>query len=42
MEVYINDMLVKSKRAKIHIAYLEESFAIMRAYGMRFNPTKCV
>lgn len=42
MEVYINDMPVKSKMAKNHIAYLEKSFAIMRAYGMRFNPTKSV
>ena len=41
MEVYINDMLVKSTTAKLHIAHLSEAFQILRNYNMKLNPTKC-
>ena len=41
MEVYINDMLVKSPTAKIHIAHLSEAFQILREYNMKLNPAKC-
>ena len=34
IEVYINDMLVKSLRATNHIAHLEEAFGILRKHGM--------
>ena len=30
MEVYIDDMLVKSPTAKLHIAHLSEAFQILR------------
>ena len=39
MEVYIDDMLVKSITADLHIAYLSKAFQILRNYNM--NPAKC-
>ena len=41
MEVYIDDMLVKSTTAELHIAHLVESFLILREYNMKLNPAKC-
>ena len=42
MEVYIDDMLVKSTTAKLHIAHLSKAFQILRNYNMKLNPAKCV
>ena len=41
MEVYIDDMLVKSTTADVHIAHLSEAFQIVREYNMKLNPVKC-
>ena len=41
MEVYINDMLVKSKERSDHAKHLQEAFEQLRAYGMKLNPSKC-
>ena len=41
MEVYINDMLVKSKERPDHAEHLQEAFELLRAYGMKLNPSKC-
>ena len=41
MEVYIDDMLVKSKTAVDHIALLVDSFAVLRKYRTKLNPLKC-
>ena len=41
MEVYIDDMLIKSVKAKLHIAHLAESFQVLKNYNMKLNPTKC-
>ena len=41
MEVYIDDMLVKSTTAELHIAHLCEEFQILRNYNMKLNPAKC-
>ena len=41
MEVYIDNMLVKSTTAKLHIAHLAEAFQILKEYNMKFNPAKC-
>ena len=41
MEVYIDDMLVKSITAGLHIAHLSETFQILRDYNMKLNPAKC-
>ena len=41
MEVYIDDMLVKSTTADIHIVHLSEAFQILRNYNMKLNPANC-
>ncbi|KAL2226321.1 UNVERIFIED_CONTAM: Retrovirus-related Pol polyprotein from transposon opus [Sesamum indicum] len=41
MEVYVDDMLVKSKRSQDHLEHLEQAFNIMRTYGMKLNLDKC-
>ena len=41
MEVYIDDILVKSVKAELHIAHLAESFQILKNYNVKLNPTKC-
>ncbi|KAM2611831.1 hypothetical protein TB2_031882 [Malus domestica] len=41
MEVYIDDMLVKSKHADQHITNLSETFTNLKRYRMRLNPNKC-
>ena len=41
MEVYIDDMVVKSKKEKDHTADLEETFKVLRQYNIKINPTKC-
>ena len=41
MEVYIDDMLVKSKERTNHTTRLQQAFELLRAYGMKLNPTKC-
>ena len=40
VEVYIDDIVVKSKTWSEHAQHLEETFHLMRAYNMKFNPTK--
>ncbi|KAM2471901.1 hypothetical protein ACFX1W_047121 [Malus domestica] len=41
MEVYVDDMLVKSKHADQNITNLFETFTILKRYQMRLNPNKC-
>jgi hypothetical protein len=41
VEVYIDDMLVKSIQATNHIVDLRETFNTLRQYKMKLNPTKC-
>ena len=41
MKVYIDDMLVKSVKDKLHVAHLAESFQVLKNYNMKLNPTKC-
>ena len=41
MEVYIDDMLVKSTAAGLHITHLFETFQILRDDNMKLNPAKC-
>lgn len=41
MEVYVDDMLVKSRVARTHADDLQEAMITMRKYGMRLNPSKC-
>ncbi|CAL9018474.1 unnamed protein product, partial [Prunus brigantina] len=41
MEVYVDDMLVKSRTAGEHLENLALMFDILKSYRMRLNPTKC-
>ena len=41
MEVYIDDMLVKSTTAELHLAHMVEAFLILKEYNMKLNPSKC-
>ena len=41
MEVYIDDMLVKSQERLDHATHLQEAFKLLRAYCMKLNPSKC-
>ena len=42
MEVYIDDMLVKSKERPDHTKHLQETFELLCTNGMKLNPLKCV
>ena len=42
MEVYMDDMLVKSKKELAHLDDLRETFATLKQYQMKLNPSKCV
>nr|XP_023929841.1 uncharacterized protein LOC112041170 [Quercus suber] len=42
MEVYVDDMLVKSKEELIHLDDLKETFTTLKQYHMKLNPNKCV
>ena len=41
MEVYIDDMLVKSKQRQDHVTHLQQVFDLLREYDMKLNPLKC-
>lgn len=41
MEVYVDDMLVKSKTGVDHIFDLGKTFEILRHYKMKLNATNC-
>ena len=42
VEVYVDDMLVKSKDEANHLDDLKETFSTLRNYNMKLNPAKCV
>ena len=42
MEVYVDDMLVKSKDKPDHLDDLKETFSTLKQYQMKLNPSKCV
>ena len=41
MEVYIDDMLVKSLLVEQHLDHLHQAFEVLQKYSMKLNPTKC-
>ena len=41
VQVYVNDMLVKSRREDNHLEDLRETFDTLRTYNMKLNPGKC-
>ncbi|GKV26785.1 hypothetical protein SLEP1_g36020 [Rubroshorea leprosula] len=42
LEVYIDDIVVKSRKAEDHLADLDETFNNLRKNRMRLNPAKCI
>ena len=41
MEIYIDDMVVKSKKVSEHLGDLQVVFEILRNYKLRLNAFKC-
>ena len=41
MEIYIDDIVVKSKKVVKHVNHLRKSFEKMRLHQLKFNPLKC-
>ena len=41
VEVYVDNMLVKSKEEEDHLDNLRETFNMLRQYSMKLNPSKC-
>ena len=41
MEVYIDDMLVKTKEKGSLLSFLEAVFSYLQQHNMRLNPQKC-
>ena len=41
VEVYVDDMLVKSKEEENHLDDLKEMFNMLKHYNMKLNPAKC-
>ena len=42
VQVYVDDMLVKSLRENNHLDNLQETFDTLRSYNMKLNPSKCM
>ena len=41
VEVYVDDMIVKSSDEEQHVEYLTKMFERLRKYKLRLNPNKC-
>ena len=41
IQVYVDDMLVKSRREEDHLENLRETFDTLHSYNMKLNPGKC-
>ena len=41
VEVYIDDIVVKSRTRDQHAQHLEKTFRLMRKYNMKLNLAKC-
>ena len=42
VQVYVDDMLVKSQLENDHLDDLKETFDTFRSYNMKLNPSKCI
>ena len=42
MEVYVDDMFIKSRKELAHLDDLKETFTTLKQYQMKLNPAKCV
>ena len=41
MEVYIDDMLLKSIKFELHITHLAKAFQVLKSYNIKLNLAKC-
>ena len=41
VEIYIDDVVVKSKGYQEHLAHLRKALECIRKYGLKMNPNKC-
>ena len=41
VEIYIDDVVVKSKGYKEHLVDLRETLKCIRKHGLKMNPNKC-
>lgn len=41
IEIYIDDIIVKSRKEGDHISHLRKLFECLRKYNLKLNPTKC-
>ena len=41
VQVYVDDMLVKSMHEEDHLDDLRETFDTLRSFNMKLNPNKC-
>jgi len=41
IEVYVDDMIAKSRTEEEHLVNLRKLFGQLRKYRLRLNPTKC-
>ena len=41
VQIYVDDILVKSQREEDHLDDLRETFDTLRSYNMKLNPSKC-
>ena len=41
MKVYVDDMLVKSKKEFTHLDDFQETFTTLKQYQMKLNPRNC-
>ena len=39
--MYIDDILVKSVKAGLHVNHLDKAFQVLKDYKMKLNPSKC-
>jgi len=41
VQVYVDDMLVKSQQEDDHLDDIKETFDTLRSHNMKLNPNKC-
>ena len=41
MELYVDNLLVKSKEETDHLRHLAEAFGVLRKFQMKLNPAMC-
>ena len=42
IEVYVDNVIIKSKKSSNHLDVLRKFFARLHKYNLKLNPTKCV